>query len=374
VDANKSIMIGLPRRRNALRLLSKIIAIDCQSGDVVDQIKNSTIRFGVTTELDFRAGGNPGDWRSIDISFDVPFGAVKPFLTKGVPQEISVIATAVNPRHIAPVPVIKNVTATGFTLSARNARDADGSAQFSWLAVLGNPDSRHRSVDVRFGALQTKILESPGKVTDWPGVWYSDALLDPQRAQLLTANNVTGPSRADIVWNNPAAVGMITSIIGSASPTPLPEDAFAVGAVNVDTTDGRCGFYWLGIGHALQRAPSADDDLWLDHGSEKGAEDSFKYNAVKWPTPPHRNLAPGGTSGDWRHLDVYFEHPFLTPPIVLLTARDLDHNPHHLHNPLVAIAQNVSTHGFTVALRNTDVNGATAEFNWIAIGCQAGCG
>jgi hypothetical protein len=85
-------------------------------------------------------------------------------------------------------------------------------------------------------------------------------------------------------------------------------------------------------------------------------------------------MSPGGVPGDWVHLDVYFTKPFFTPPIVLLTARDSGVNHSPVVNPLVAIAQNVTTDGFTAALRNTDSRDATAEFYWIAIGCQPGCG
>jgi hypothetical protein len=73
-------------------------------------------------------------------------------------------------------------------------------------------------------------------------------------------------------------------------------------------------------------------------------------------------------------LDVYFDRPFLTPPVVLATARDRDSELKRHHNPLVLIAQNVTTHGFTMAARNTDTVNAIAEFYWIAIGCKEGCG
>ncbi len=49
-------------------------------------------------------------------------------------------------------------------------------------------------------------------------------------------------------------------------------------------------------------------------------------------------LSPGGVPGDWVHLDVYVASPFLTPPVVLATARDNNHDPHRPHNPLIAIA------------------------------------
>lgn len=121
------------------------------------------------------------------------------------------------------------------------------------------------------------------------------------------------------------------------------------------------------------RGPKVED-LWLDHGSDRHVEDSHLYNTSPWLTPPQRRLSPGAEEGDWAHLDVYFDRPFLTPPVVLLTARDSDGDPKLHANPLALIAQNVTTHGFTVAARNTDTAQAEAKFHWVALGCNAGCG
>jgi hypothetical protein len=344
----------------------------------MDQFKNTTIRFGITPDAkDFRDTGTPGDWHRWDITFSSPFGAPIPGLPKGVPQQISVVATPFE-ADAAPVAVIKNVTNTGFVLWARNAWQKKGSARFAWLAVLGVPDSHEqRRIETRFGVLQTKVLEPPQNLTEWPGIWYSDPMAtaspDAAPAVLLTEHNISGPCRGDIVWNNPASVAI--SVLQRSAPFPvLPSEGFAAAAVNVDTTDGRAGYYYASFVDAARFSTASPSDLWLDHGSDKGVEDGFRFNTPpSLFTAPNRAMKPGGIPGDWVHLDVYFSKPFLTPPIVLATARDTTADPSRPLNPLVAIAQNVTTHGFTMALRNTDSRDATAEFFWIAIGCQAGC-
>lgn len=339
----------------------------------MDQLKNTTVRFGITEAKNFSEAGQLGDWRRFDVTYATPFGLPKPGFPKGVPQQISVVATALEMR-VAPVAVVKNVTDTGFTLWARNAMNKRGEARFAWLAVLGVPDSAQTRipVDARLGVLQTKVLAPGPKVTEWPGVWFSDPLVGVNRVVLLTAHNNTGPSNWGTQWHNAAAVASVYPMYGAPSAI-LPDDGFTAGAITVDT-DGRAGYYYAAFVEARRQEEAVADELYIDHGSEKGVEDSFRYNQVTWPSPPNRDLKAGGNPGDWLHLDVYFDRPFLTPPVVLITARDNDGDVKQHFNPLVPIAQNVSTHGFTAALRNTDTIDAMAEFYWVAIGCQAGCG
>ncbi len=336
----------------------------------MDQLKDTTVRFGTTASVDFGANG---DWSSIAVTFASPFGAPKPGMPKGIAQRISIVATPLRTRKMAVVVVIKNVTPNGFLLCARNLSNRAGESEFSWLAVLGVPDRTPTSYDTRLGVLQTKML-SPPQPTSWPGVWYSQPLvgIGKEAAVLLTAHNITGPSRENDPWRNAA-------VVGSTYPLPgtIPaDDGFAVGAINAEN-GGRAGFYYAAFIDS-QAGPNHDlpdaANLWLDHGSEHNIEDSYQYNNVTWPAPPHRGLQPGAVAGDWSYFDVYFDRPFRAPPVVLMTARDPANSPRRHHNPLALSAQNVTTHGFTVSARNTDTAGATAEFFWIAIGCEAGCG
>ena len=81
----------------------------------MDQLKNSTLRFGITEALDFAEAGQPGDWRRIDVTFRAAIGPPKPGFPKGVPQQISVVATPFE-MPVQPVVVVKDATNTGFTL------------------------------------------------------------------------------------------------------------------------------------------------------------------------------------------------------------------------------------------------------------------
>lgn len=337
----------------------------------MDQLKETTVRFGVTEAVRFRANGG---WSSTQVTFATPFGAPKPGFPKGIAQRISVVATPLRMKGAAPVIVVKNVTSTGFTLHARNLTNRGGDSQFSWLAVLGVPDRQPSSYDARLGVLQTKFI-TPPHPTEWPGVWFSQPLVGTgnEAAILLTAHNISGPSRENDPWRNAAVAASVFPL-----PSPIPaEDGFAVAALNAENS-GRAGFYYAAFNDARSHSPqdfSQTANLWLDHGSEHSVEDSYQTNNNGgWPGPRDRLLQPGAVPGDWLHLDVYFDRPFLTPPVVLLTSRDRHTDPRDHHNPLALSAQNVTTHGFTVSARNTDTVGATAEFYWIAIGCNSGCG
>jgi hypothetical protein len=335
----------------------------------MNQLKDTTVRFGVTDEVDFDPNG---DWSKIHVNFPSAFGAPMPGTPKGAAQQISVVATPRRTRKVAPVVVVKNVTATGFDLFARNLNNQRGTSAFSWLAALGVPDRRGASYDARLGVLQTKMVSGP-LTTAWPGIWYSRPLVGVgnEAAILLTSHCNTGPCREGDPWRNAAVVASVYPMLGTTAP---PDDGFGVGAVNVENP-GRSGFYYASFidarPHMERDVPNALD-LWLDHGSEHNVEDSYQYNNVTWPTPPNRRLKPGTVQGDWLYLDVYFDRPFLTPPVVLLTARDPRSSTRQ--NPLAMAAVNVSTHGFTVSARNTDTVDAMAEFFWIAIGCSEGCG
>jgi hypothetical protein len=111
----------------------------------MDQVKNTTVRFGITDPKDFAESGQAGDWRRIDVTFPAPFGVPKPGFPKGVPQEISVVVTPLEMR-VAPVAVVKKVTNTGFaiaqnvsthgfTAALRNTDSINATAEFYWIAI-----------------------------------------------------------------------------------------------------------------------------------------------------------------------------------------------------------------------------------------------
>ena len=95
---------------------------------------------------------------------------------------------------------------------------------------------------------------------------------------------------------------------------------------------------------------------------------------------PAKDFAPDDVPGDWQEWEVYFNEPFLTPPIVLLTANDLAESGQvYGYAPAVGIARNVTPTGFLLAARNSQpAAGAAglargrqerkAGFYWVAFG------
>jgi hypothetical protein len=62
----------------------------------------------------------------------------------------------------------------------------------------------------------------------------------------------------------------------------------------------------------------------------------------------------------------WVDHPFLVPPVVLASGRE--------ENPVIPMIRDVTSHGFTAGVRNTDSVGRHALFDWVALGCSDGCG
>jgi hypothetical protein len=335
----------------------------------------TTVRFGnVPISRVLRPSGTLGDWiQHVAVSFGPPI----PAPTGGVPakdvaQRISVILT---PHSAVPVvPVVESVSTTGFVFSLRNAdptQDA-GSITVDWLAVLGVPDVAPSPIDARLSVLQHQHFSGfLDNQPQWPRIWFSTRMVTTVApVVLLTANNLNVPSN-----ENPAVIGTSGVLANSADLVAkgviVPGFAFgmSVRATDVDTVGGNTGFYaaafTLNSSAPARSVPSASAAaLVLDNGTEENTDNLALYaSGLLGPRFP---VSPGGVSGDWVSADIYFSSPFSTPPLVLATARG--------QAPVVPIARNVTTHGFTMALRNTDTVAGKAAFFWVAIGCAAGCG
>jgi hypothetical protein len=335
----------------------------------MQKLSDTTVRFGSVNVPDVLRKSNViGDWKQHIV---VPFGA--PFALpgtgtapKGVPHDISVILT---PRCDVPiVPVVESVTPIDFRFALRNAdptREADG-ISVDWLAVFDVAEAAPPPLDVRLSVLQHKafsgFLDHQPK---WPRIWFSTEMTAAP-AVLLTANNLNVASD-----RNPAVVGHAGDLVsaddlarkGIIAP-PAARYGMSVRAYDLDSVGGDTGFYAAAFATGANAPPVAASPLFVDSGTEKNW-DELSLNADPVFEPPF-DISPGGERGDWLSLDIYFNSPFLTPPIVLGTARG--------HTPVVTIARNVTTHGFTMAVRNTDSVGGHAGFHWVAIGCGPGCG
>jgi hypothetical protein len=341
----------------------------------MQQVSGSTLRFG-NAQLDRAlspSNDGPDDWsRHTRVTFDSPFGPATPGIPKDVEQVISVVCT---PRGSAAplVAVVETVDATGFTFRVRNADPDQGADNVSvdWLAVLGVVDTnsaKTRQSDGRLSVLQPKSFDGFLEQNNWPRIWFSKPLVPDARGTppviLLTQNDL------HCGQDNPATIGTVGPLEATSElfnhailvPGDDPNDfGFSVGASDVDTVGGNCGFYSAAF---VVNANAGDSiqDWWIDNGNEKNVDSFFN----EMPSKPPFSIARGGVSGDWRLLDIYFDKPFLTPPLVFASARG--------HTPIVCIARRVTTYGFTLAARNTDSVDGHAMFNWIAIGCKDGCG
>jgi hypothetical protein len=340
----------------------------------MEQISNTTVRFGnVAVPGTLRRSNTFGDWKKhINVPFGVSFGAPIPGKPKNVAQRISVILT---PRTaVATTAVVEKVDATGFSFALRNAdpnREVDD-ISVDWLAVLGVPDGKPQPFDARLSVLQYKHFSGfLDRNPRWPRIWFSTPMTPAVRGTvpvvLITANNLHVPGE-----DNPAVVGVVRDLEDSSQLLAdniidgVSVYGMAVYATDLDSVGGNTGFYaaaFLPGGDPNERQPGSVKSWWLDHGSETNVDRYFLDTALAGVPYP---VSPGGQSGDWKTVDIYFDRPFLTPPIVLATARG--------STPVVCVARNVTTHGFTIASRNTDSVSGHALFYWVAIGCVEGCG
>jgi hypothetical protein len=333
------------------------------------QVFQSAFRVGSIDPIHFNASNTPGDQRHQEVKFvdsagrDAPMPGPAPGKRKGAQQVISVIVTAVK-AEVAVVPCAAKISSAGFTFFGRNADPRrGGDVRFSYMAVLaGIPDNTRieGQLEARLQVLQSKQFNQYLDRDTWPRIWYSEpyATKRPKTPLIfLSANNLNVESQ------NPAVTGWSDEL---AELPDLLSDGFSVRAMNVDSVGGHSGFYATSfiLRDLNDLLPdTATQNIWIDQGSEDRTEDYFRaasFGGVPYP------LNPGGKSGDTRSLDIYFDHPFLVPPIVLATGRE--------ENPVVPMIRNVTTHGFTAGVRNTDSVARHALINWVAFGCSDGCG
>jgi hypothetical protein len=340
----------------------------------VTPLDSTTIQFGETPPFPFESTGTHGDWLNGDpavtkrISFPHPFPSR---LDDGTPSK-GKIRVIVTPTFIgdaltaspgggrAIVPIVSFADETGFEFNARNADPQKANTSFFWIAVLEGATASQFGLplaDVRFGILQSHHLGNtsdagqPGDRdscwTRWPSILFSSPL--PNReAVVLTAHNLHIDADRGR-QHNTATVGCVggsAHLIGAAG-------GFGVQARSIDI-DGQCGFYYVAAGE-LPTGASPSTTINVESGTDDDTDED------KGGAP----VSASGHDGDWHYFDFYFTSQFLTPPVVVGTATA---------GPVVTIAQNVTTSGFTMATRNSDIIDSFSRFNWVAFGCDPGCG
>jgi len=300
------------------------------------RIGETIFQIGSVPARNFSEDCHEGDWEEFVITFPTPF-----------PKEVNVrvIVTANNlevergAQNAAVVGIVRDLTPGGFVLLGRSSDCARGDAGFNWMAVAETPGRDERPIGLRLGVVQPMGFSADCHSGDWQnwGAINFSAAFNEAPVVLLTASNL------NVAGHNAAAVG----IARDSQP-----DRFTLVARNSDCADGNCTFYYV----ALSPRDEGRSDIWVDSGE---VSSRFFQSDCK--------------TGDWYSWNIMFNQSFLTPPVVLVTANDLGIREGH-NAAVVGIAQNVTTHGFTLAGRNSDCASGQAGFYWVAIGCALGCG
>jgi hypothetical protein len=322
------------------------------------------LRFGLVRARDFTNVGVfqpwPGQFQRAHVAFEPPFPD----------DDVRVFVTATNEdlgptdHHAAVVGVVDSVTNDGFDLFARSTDCASGSSSFTWLAVWGKAlDAPRREViELRMARVQPGSLEpkgmqlspdcTPGDTGTWPTVPFSRPIVDGQGTPLdptilLTqSHSLLLTSATFKSWA--ACVGMLRG------DTP---SGFNLTARNFDLLYGFPTYHYLALARSDQGpVQSKVDELRVAMG-----EATF-------------SLMPGGPYKSWADRPVYFDAPFITPPIILLTARSAPGMGVSDVRAFHPVASTPDQWGFTLMARSADPEFGTMNVNWLALGCGEACG
>lgn len=279
---------------------------------------------------------------------------------------------------------------TSFIIRARNSDTAHegGSASFMWLAITEGPGVRTIPRFVSYPMNQIFVGQpAPFAATNhagdhqfFPNAWNPATGANPLNGPALysfndtfgpgpfatvadeplvfaTANNSGFGDSQGAPAHNAAAVPRVGPPPVLGGPDIIPQ-GFQVVARNSDTAAGSCGFNWVALKQRL------NDDL----ASGQPQPVNLMVDTGQLPLLGFQ-FAPAGQEGDWASAEIQFSAPFNTIPVVLITPRV---RPILLGASCapVAIAQNVTRFGFTLAARNSDSNPnvASANFDWVAFG------
>lgn len=294
--------------------------------------------------FEFSGVSDHGDWRYLRVDFmGTPFPENSTPIVIVTPNDyIDNPEIKRDYNNVAVVGIAQDVRNDGFLLRARNSDSATGFAGFNYLAVVeGMPPEGEEFAGLKMGAVSSKNFAKEG---DWQH-WQVNTPFESSII-LLTANNL------NVRNNNVPAVGIVQS---------ANTEGFTLAARNSDcnVNGGDCGFYYVAVERLYEK--SSTSNLFIDTGVV--------------PSSDNEPLRFGGSCqpSDWNFQTVYFNQPFVAPPIVLVTANDHGREGDGHNAAVVGIAQDVTISGFTLAARNSDIAGGYAGFYWVAIGC-AGCG
>lgn len=310
------------------------------------KISETIIQFGSLDKRHFDKARTAGAWEQFTVKFPVSFPNLNRLPSVIVtPSDYGMTGFTAN-KIIPAVGIDVDTTLNGFTLAARNASRRRGFAGFNWMAILETPGTDQKPIDIRMGVTQPKYFQTnPKPVYSYgshhgPRDWYiTYPSLNQKETPLVSATNLYGTKN-----RNAAVVGMVVNPHFSG---------FNLFGENADHADGDSAFYFVSVAGGEK---GIGQDVWVEAGGTASME-----------------LAASGKKGSWNAEEVTFKDPFMTPPIVLVTAGS-PKSAKYRGVAALGIAQYVTTHGFTLAAHNTDVDTkGLAWFSWVAFGCGRFC-
>jgi len=296
------------------------------------RITETLIQFGSEGYRDFSERCRAGDLEFFTVQFPVSFHSSASLPTVVVTASDHGLPRFNGHKIVPAVGVVQDVTYTGFRLAAWNTGGFRGPAGFNWMAVQELPGKQQPAVDLRAGVVQPRSFAKSG-YEEWV---LSYRPFSHAQTSFATATNLYGTPR-----RNAAVVGIATDEHLSG---------FYLHGRNTDADAGDCAFYYVSVGRGEKG--STTQPVWIETGGTGIG---------------HRN------AGAWEVEEVMFKDPFLTPPVVLMSAADSPGADPYRAAPTVGIARYVTTHGFTLASRNAGCKRGVAGLHWVAFGCAQHC-
>ena len=310
----------------------------------------------------FSRADQSGDWLDISISFEGDLPVKVPNFV-GTPRVIitPVRNTNLDPTStpgsggrlgfnvMTPVCVARDVTPQGFRLAARNADpDFGGFSAFNWIAIEETPGVENAVPALQKGLFPPRHFDPAFESFLGNRSFEDHVYYEMHNPPISLDNNVASvqltATNQSVTEHNVAAVGIINN--------PVEVQQLDLAAHNVDITAGGCAFYGAAFSYENSIASgAAGSELQIDTGAVE--EEWFE---------------PSGHPGDWQTWDVVFASPFSELPVVLLTPYKPIDIPVRLSPAVLGMVQALTTGGFRIAARNSDIGRGLAGFFWIAIG------
>ena len=318
---------------------------------LVSQFDDAILRLG-TIDLDVRLGPAGSSDASHVLFAEFP----APFPNERLGEVAVILTNRSAPTVVADATVARCEGRQGFWLrvsnclpvtSKRDAVDAtfEGTASFSWLAILSNEEP-HELSNGRDYVVLSGLLEPQGlakhSAHDWPhypelfGGTFADCEMPLLFMTPTHGDGFDGPLGEHVSAVNRAVTHTRTGI------TELK-------TWNADSCPGYATFYWVAIARS-QTGPVDSRDLAINCGvSQK----------------PH-HFARTATYNDWQNFHRRYKPPFAEPPHTFVTCSGCSVEGHH--STVIGLAFHQECESGNVKGRSCDPHAGQSGFHWIALG------